>query len=198
LISLIEPRPPSSTHALRRRCAVGHAWNASVTAVAAATLILRPACAEDAEQLAAIWNHEARATLTTTDTEVRDATAQRAWLATHSARYPIVVAVTDDEVTGYAALTAYRMKPAFQRTVEDSVYVDRRWRGRGVGRLLVTHVLDQAAALGHHSVFARITAENAASRRLHEQLGFRLVGIEEEVAFKLARWLDVAVYQRRL
>ena len=169
-----------------------------MTAVAAATLVLRPARADDADALASIWNHEARATLTTTDTQVRDAAAQRAWLATHSALYPVVVAVTDDEIAGYAALTAYRTKPAFQRTVEDSVYVDRRWRRRGVGRLLVTHVLDQATALGHHSVFARITAENAVSRRLHEQLGFRLVGIEEEVAFKLARWLDVAVYQRRL
>src|SRR5216683_2306924 len=104
--------------------AVGDARNVGVTAVAAATLGLRPACA-------------------------------------------------DDEIAGYAALTPYRTTPAFQRTVEDSVYVDRRWRGRGVGRLLVTHVLDQATALGHHSVFARITAENAASRRLHEQLGFR-------------------------
>ena len=158
---------------------------------------LRPACAEDAEPLAAIWNHEVRATLATTDTDVRDAAAQRAWLAAHSALYPVVVAVMDDEVAGYAALTAYRTKAAFRRTVEDSVYVDRRWRGRGIGRLLVTHLLDRAAALAHHSVFARITAGNAPSRRLHEQLGFRLVGIEEEVAFKLGRWLDVAVYQRR-
>jgi len=198
LISLIERRPPSSTHDGRRRIAVDDARNAGVTAVAAATLALRPACADDAEALASIWNHEARATLTTTDTQVRDTAAQRAWLATHSALYPVVVAVADDEIAGYAALTRYRTTPAFQRTVEDSVYVDRRWRGRGVGRLLVTHVLDLATALGHHSVFARITAHNAASRRLHEQLGFRLVGIEEEVAFKLARWLDVAVYQRRL
>jgi phosphinothricin acetyltransferase len=99
----------------------------------------------------------------------------------------VVVAATDEEVAGYAALTVYR-------AVEDSVYVARRWRGLGVGRLLVTHLLERATALGHHSVFARITADNAASRRLHEQLEFRPVGI----AFKLGRWLDVAVYQRRL
>ena len=161
-------------------------------------LAMRPARVEDAERLAAIWNHEVRTTLTTTDTEVRDAAGQRAWIAAHSARYPVVVAGADDEIAGYAALTAYRTKPAFLRTVEDSVYVDRRWRGRGVGRLLLAHLLERASALGHHSVLARITAENRASRRLHEQLGFRLIGIEEEVAFKLGRWLDVTVYQRRL
>jgi phosphinothricin acetyltransferase len=101
-------------------------------------------------------------------------------------------------VAGYAALTAYRAKPAFGGTVEDSVYVDRRWRGHGVGRLLLTTLLDKATILGHHSVLARITADNVVSRRLHETLGFRLIGVEEEVAVKLGRWVDVAVYQRRL
>lgn len=168
-----------------------------MTAVAAA-LALREARAEDAARLVAIWNHEVRATVATTDTEVRDVAAQRAWLETHSALHPVVVAVAADEVTGYAALTAYRPKPAFRPTVEDSVYVDRRWRGRGVGHLLVADLLERATALGHRSMIARIIADNVASRRLHEQLGFRLIGIEEEVAFKLGRWLDVAVYQRRL
>ena len=141
---------------------------------------------------------EVRATLATTDTEVREVAAQRAWLAAHSTLYPVVVAMADDAVTGYAALAAYRAKPAFRSTVEDSVYVDRWWRGRGVGRLLLAHLLDRATALGHHSVLARITADNGTSRRLHERLGFRLIGIEEEVAFKLGRWVDVAVYQRRV
>jgi phosphinothricin acetyltransferase len=169
-----------------------------MTTVAAA-LALREARTEDAARLAAIWNHEVRTTMATTDTEVRDVAAQRAWLDAHSALYPVVVAaVADDDVAGYAALTAYRPKPAFRATVEDSVYVDRKWRGRGVGHALVAHLLERATALGHRSVIARITADNVASRRLHEQLGFRLIGIEEEVAFKLGRWLDVAVYQRRL
>ncbi len=82
--------------------------------------------------------------------------------------------------------------------MEDSVYVDRRWRGHGVGRLLLTTLLDKAMILGHHSVLARITADNVVSRRLHETLGFRLIGVEEEVAVKFGRWVDVAVYQRRL
>ena len=161
-------------------------------------LALRDGCAEDAARLAAIWNHEVRATFATTDTEVRDAAAQRAWLADRSPPYPVIVALVDDQVAGYAALTAYRAKPAFQRTVEDSVYVDRRWRRHGVGHALVAHLLDRGTTLGHHSVFARITADNAASRCLHERLSFRLIGIEEEVAFKRGRWLDVALYQRRL
>lgn len=165
----------------------------------AAALTIRPAGMDDARHLAEIWNTEAVTTLNTTDTEARDAAAQRAWLASHAPMYPVIVAVADDDVAGYAALKRYREgKPAFDRTVEDSVYVHTAWRGRGVGRLLLAQLVDTARALGHHSVLARITAENVVSRRLHEALGFRLVGVEEAVAFKLGRWLDVAVYQRRL
>ena len=164
----------------------------------AVALSIRPARAADAARLAAIWNHEARTTFATTDTEPRDVAGQRAWLARHSDAYPVLVATTGDRVAGYAALTVYRPKPAFRQTVEDSVYVDREWRGAGVGRRLLAALLEQATRHAHHSVIARITAGNVASRRLHEALGFRLVGVEEEVALKLGRWLDVAVYQRRL
>ena len=166
--------------------------------VVAAGVSVRPACADDAARIAEIWNHEVRDTLATTDTEPRDLPTQRAWLAAHTRDYPVIVAATaSGDVVGYAALTAYRPKPAFRRTVEDSVYVDRGRRGGGVGRLLLGRLLELAMAAGHHSMIARITAENHASRHLHEGLGFRLVGIEEEVAFKRGRWIDVAMYQRR-
>jgi phosphinothricin acetyltransferase len=167
----------------------------------ARAVTIRAASPDDAARLAEIWNREVLETLATTDTEPRDAAAQRAWLAQHSTPYPVVVAVAREhhaEVAGYAALTPYRPKPAFRHTVEDSIYVDRAWRGRGVGRRLLTHLLDVAAAAGHRSMLARITTGNAASRRLHEALGFRLVGVEEAVAFKLGCWLDVATYQKSL
>ena len=164
----------------------------------ATALTVRRAAPSDAARIAAIWNHEIRETLATTDTEPRTVAALRAWLAAHSAACPVVVAVADDEIGGFAALAPYRPKPAFQHTVEDSLYVDRAWRGRGVGRLLLGALIDAAASAGHRSMLARITRQNLASRRLHEALGFRLVGVEEEVAFKLGRWLDVALYQRRV
>jgi phosphinothricin acetyltransferase len=165
----------------------------------APALAVRAAVAEDAARIAEIWNHEALETLATTDTEPRDEATQRAWLAGHSPAYPVVVAVAHGRIiAGYAALTPYRPKPAFRHTVENSVYVDRAWRGRGAGRQLLTHLLGAAGAAGHHSVLARITADNVASRHLHETLGFRRIGLEEEVAFKLGRWIDVATYQRRL
>src|SRR5262245_44363854 len=167
--------------------------------------LIRAACEADLAQIAAIWNHEVLCTDATTDTEPRDPVAQREWFARHTERYPIVVATLaaagaepDDQVVAYGSLSPYRPKPAFARTAEDSVYVARDHRGRGLGRLILVELIRRAQVLEHHSIVARITAKNAASLRLHAGHGFREVGVERESAFKLGRWHDVAIMQRRL
>src|SRR5574341_5585 len=162
------------------------------------TVTVRDVLEADLGQIAAIWNHEALRTHATTDTAPRDGTAQREWLARHTGAYPALVAAAGDEVLAYGSLSPYRPKPAFARTVEDSVYVKRGHRGAGLGSLILGALIERAREVGHHSVLARITSENAASLRLHERHGFRLVGVEYQVAFKLGRWLDVTIMQRLL
>ena len=106
--------------------------------------------------------------------------------------------MADADIVAYGSLSRYRPQPAFARTVEDSVYVKRGHRGEGLGTLILAELIRRAAALGHHSILARITTKNAASLRLHARQGFRPVGAEHESAFKLGRWHDVAILQRRL
>ena len=152
----------------------------------------------DLDQIAAIWNHEVLWTDATTETEPRDDAAQREWLARHPEPYPIVVAVTGKQVVAYGSLSPYRPKPAFAHTVEDSVYVEGGHRGAGLGRLILAELVRRAIAAGHHSIMARITSRNTASLRLHQRHGFRTVGVERQTAFKLGRWHDVTIMQRRL
>ena len=171
---------------------------------------LRAARDADLPRIAAIWNHEVLCSDSTTDTEPRDPAAQREWFAWHTERYPVVVATVavatvtadgpdlDGEVVAYGSLSPYRPKPAFARTVEDSVYVACDHRGAGLGGLILAELVRRARALEHHSIVARITARNAASLRLHARHGFREVGVERESAYKLGRWHDVAIMQRRL
>ena len=166
---------------------------------------LRAAREADLPGIAAIWNHEVLCSDSTTDTEPRDPEAQREWFAWHTERYPVVVATVvadgperDGEVVAYGSLSPYRPKPAFARTVEDSVYVACDHRGAGLGGLILAELVRRARALEHHSIVARITARNAASLRLHARHGFREVGVERESAYKLGRWHDVAIMQRRL
>ena len=124
---------------------------------------IRAAREADLAQIAAIWNHEVLCTDATTDTEPRDEVAQREWLARHPDAYPAIVVVVGEEVVAYGSLSPYRPKPAFARTVEDSVYVTRGRRGAGLGTLILAELVQRAEALGHHSILARITAKNVAS-----------------------------------
>ena len=94
---------------------------------------VRSAVVADGDQLAAIWNHEVLGTDATTDTEPRDGRAQREWLERHRGDASAVVAAVGDEVLAYGSLSPYRPKPAFARTLEDSVYVKRGHRGAGLG-----------------------------------------------------------------
>jgi L-amino acid N-acyltransferase len=160
--------------------------------------VIRPARAADNAQIAAIWNREAVGTTATTDTEPRRAAAQRAWLAAHNAAYPALVAAVGAEVVAFGGLAPYRPKRSYARTVEDSVYVKDGWRGKGLGGLLLDALIERARCCGHHSMIARIVADNEASLRLHERHGFARVGLEREVAFKLGRWLDVVTLQHML
>jgi phosphinothricin acetyltransferase len=160
--------------------------------------VIRPAREADNAQIAAIWNLEAIGTTATTDTEPRSPRAQQAWLAAHGDAYPALVAAVGDEILGFGALAPYRPKPSYARTVEDSVYVKAGWRGKGIGGLILDALVEHARERDHHSVIARIIADNEASRRLHERHGFVRVGHEREAAFKLGRWLAVLTLQRML
>lgn len=170
----------------------------SFSAPLVARVEIRAAREADLPAIAAIWEHEVLGSDATTDTEPRTAAAQREWLAGHTECYPVIVAATDHEVVAYGSLSPYQQKPAFARTVEDSVYVRRDWRGAGLGALILGELVQRARARGHHSILARITAKNTASLHLHARHGFRPIGLERESAFKLGRWHDVTIMQRRL
>lgn len=153
---------------------------------------------DDAEAIRAIYNAEVLGTTVTFDLVPRTAEAQREWMLSHAGAHPVIVAVDGDEVVGFGSLSAYRSRPAYATTVEDSVYVSREHQGRGVGRLLLAELLRLAALHGFHSVMARIVDNASPSIRLHRSCGFELVGIEREVGRKFGRWLDVALMQRML
>ncbi len=163
--------------------------------IAPPTASIRLATALDAEAIRSIYNHEVENHTSTFDLEPRSLDDQRPWLDQRSGAFSAVVAVVDGEVVGFASLSPYKERAAYRTTVEDSVYVSRDHAGTGIGRLLMTHLIDVARDSGFHSVIARIEASSSGSRALHERCGFELVGIERQVGRKFNRWLDVAVMQ---
>jgi phosphinothricin acetyltransferase len=153
----------------------------------------------DAEALRSIYNPEVLESTVTFDLVPRTLDDQLAWIAEHSGGRPAVVA-TDDAgaVVGFGSLSPYRPRPAYAPTVEDSVYVRRDLRGRGVGVSVLDALVDLAGRHGFHSVIGRIVGGHAASIALHERCGFAQVGVEREVGRKFGRWLDVVLMQRML
>jgi L-amino acid N-acyltransferase len=159
---------------------------------------LRVARLDDAEAMRSIYNVEVETSTVTFDLVPRSLADQRAWLAARSGAHTALVADEGGAVVGFGSLSPYRDRPAYSTSVEDSVYIHREHQGRGVGRLLLTGLVDAAQASGFHAVFARIVGGHEASIGLHAALGFEIVGTEREVGRKFGRWLDVVIMERLL
>jgi L-amino acid N-acyltransferase YncA len=114
--------------------------------------------------------------------------------------FPYLVAEAGGALAGYAYAAAYRSRPAYRYTVENSVYIARDHHRRGVGRALLASLIEACAARGFRQMIAVIgdSTKQAASIGLHEALGFHHVGILQDVGFKHGRWLDTVLMQRAL
>ena len=113
--------------------------------------------------------------------------------------YPFLVAELDGKVAGYTYASAYRPRIGYRFLVENSIYVDTEYRGRGVARRLMSELIDQCAELGFRQMIAVIgDSENHPSIALHRSVGFDQVGLLPNIGYKFDRWLDSVLMQRSL
>ena len=162
------------------------------------TPLIRLAAAGDAEAVRRIYNHEVEHTTHTFDMVPRTLEEQVAWLEEREGALGVLVAELGGEVAGFASLSQYRPRPAYRTSVESSVYVAEAARGQGLGNQLMVELIELATARGFHTMVARIAGGHRASIRLHEAVGFKVVGVEREVGRKFGGWLDAMVMQRML
>jgi phosphinothricin acetyltransferase len=165
---------------------------------AAPDIEIRLAERRDAEGIRTIYNHYVAESTALFDLVPRSLDEQVQWIDEHSGGHPALVADTRGEVVGFGSLSAFRSRPAYSTTVENSVYVRPGLEGQGIGRRLLDELVRLAQAHGFHSVIARIAGGNEASIALHRACGFELVGVEREVGRKFGRWIDVVEMQRML
>jgi L-amino acid N-acyltransferase YncA len=156
---------------------------------------IRPARLTDAEAIAGIYNQGIQDRGATFETQLRTAADIESKLA-DAETFPIIVAADDTGVLGWAGLSSYRSRPCYAGIAEFSIYLDRAARGRGLGRQLLSALVDAARQHGHWKLVSRIFPANAASRALCRACGFREVGVYEKHGCLDGEWLDVVIVER--
>ncbi len=162
---------------------------------------IRDAQPADLESIVAIYNHYIGNDHATFDTKPFSAEQKRPWFESMAPgqAHQCLVAAGDTELLGYCYSGPLRPKPAYDSSVETTIYLAPGAVGRGVGRPLYRALLINLSKLPSlHRAFAVIAQPNPASNRLHESLGYQLAGTLPEVGFKFGRFWDTAYYQRAL
>jgi phosphinothricin acetyltransferase len=162
------------------------------------SLVIRKAEPSDVEAITEIYNEAILTTTATFDLEPKTMADRRTWLESHDERRPVIVADVAGRVVGWACLTKWSDRPAYDDTAETSFYVHSAFRGQGIGRALKAAIIDEAVRLRFHSLIARVAEESRASYHLNESSGFVYVGTLKEVGRKFGRLLDVHIFQLML
>jgi L-amino acid N-acyltransferase YncA len=181
---------------------------------------VRPATAADAAAICEIYNQGITDRLATLETELRTPEERKQWLANRSARHPVIVA--DTVVAGaqpatssnrpptslaepaplatiaWGSLNVFNPREAYRHVADLSVYVERAWRGKGVGRVLLARLVELGREHGYHKLVLSAFPFNTAGMALYERLGFRTVGIYKEQGRLDGRWVDTIVMERLL
>jgi L-amino acid N-acyltransferase YncA len=163
------------------------------------TVVIRAAAAEDAQAIAAIYNHYVLETIVTfEEMPVTAADMARRIAEVEVAALPWLVADLDGRVVGYAYATPWRSRVGYRFSVEVTVYTAPGQKGRGIGSRLYGELLPLLEAKGLHAAMGGLALPNDASIALHEKFGFRKVAHFREAGIKFGHWVDVGYWQRML
>ena len=155
---------------------------------------------DDLPAITAIYGHHVRHGLASFEEEapsLEEMAKRRAGYL--GAGYPYIVAEAEGRVLGYAYAGAYRPRPAYRFTVENSIYLDPSFHRRGIGSLLLDRLVAECEARGFRQMIAVIgDSANAGSIGVHSRCGFKMIGTHPSVGLKFGRWLDTVMMQRDL
>lgn len=160
--------------------------------------VIRLARASDLPAINAIYNHYVLTSTCTYQTVPTTQAERLEWFAEHGPAYPAIVAEDSSDpgiVLAWASLSRFHSRCGFRFTVENSVYVHASYHRQGLATILMKDLIARAAPAGHHAIIAGISADQEASIRLHQKLGFTQVARLKEVGWKFERWLDVVYYE---
>lgn len=158
--------------------------------------MIRCAKKEDLNAILAIYNDAIINTTAVYTYEPQTIDERIAWFETKQRNHePIFVFEENGSVLGFATFSSFRPWPAYQYTIEHSIYVDASARGKGIASQLLQHLIVEAKAKGYRTLVAGIDASNEASIKLHQKFNFKHAGTLTNVGYKFDYWLDLAFYE---
>jgi L-amino acid N-acyltransferase YncA len=171
-----------------------------VSFLAMSSLEIRPATAADLPFVTGIYEHAVLYGTATFELIAPDlAEMTRRFAVLIEGGFPYFIAALDGRVVGYAYAGAYRPRPAYRFTVENSVYLQPEIQRRGIGLQLLQRLIAESEARGYRQMIAVIgDSANAGSIGVHAKCGFQMIGTHPDVGFKFGRWLDTVMMQRAL
>ena len=157
-------------------------------------IIVRLAAEDDAAEITRIYNQgiEDRSTF---ETELRDAAERKQWLSTRTPRHPVIVAIRQERLSGWASLNPFSPRTAYRFVADLSVYVEREARGAGIGSALMADLIERARSLEYHKIVLATFPHSAAALRLYERCGFRTVGDYKEQGLLDGKWTDTRIME---
>ena len=160
--------------------------------------MIRPAQVLDSEAITEIWNPYIRDTTVTFTTEEKTVDGLSRLISDRQAAGWGFFVAEDQGIRGFASYGPFRAGPGYARSFEHTVLLDPRARGRGLGRALMTAVLDHAQSAGAHVMIAGISSENVDAAAFHAAMGFAQTARVPEVGYKFGRYLDLLIFQKIL
>lgn len=162
--------------------------------------IIRHCAPGDYDAIVRIYNHYIEHSSATFDTVPFSVGERVPWFAQFGDTGPLqlLVAERDGEVVAYCCSTPFKTRPAYDVSVETTIYVSPDVTGHGIGRRLYSGLLENIKDTGIHGAYAGVTVPNDASLELHRDLGFREIGTFDEVGFKFDQYWSVVWFEKRI
>jgi len=161
-------------------------------------ITIRHAVSGDAPAVTVIYNQGIADRLATLETEERTVEERRNWLLSRGPRHPVIVAEADGSVIGFGSLNVFNPRRAYDHVADFSLYVERSWRGKGVGGRLLRALVERAKCIGFHKMVLSTFPFNPAGIALYQRCGFRVVGVYKEQGLLDGHWVDTIVMERLL
>jgi L-amino acid N-acyltransferase YncA len=179
---------------------------------------IRLAREADADAICRIYNQGIEDRVATLETELRTPDERRRWIAARGPRHPVIVAETGTQpattsnspptdhaehpapptTVAWGSLNPFNPRECYRYVADFSIYVERRYRGKGAGTVVLSRLIELAREHGYHKMVLSAFPTNSSGMALYERMGFRTVGIYKEQGRLDGRWVDTIIMEKLL